>query len=71
MKTERLPVDIWMEFLTEGPLGVCGLCGNSGRVKRGAVRTPTGTREWRPEAFCICPNGRKWKQVETKKLREI
>jgi len=40
---------------------MCGLCGNTGRISH-VVPVPPGpkapVREYRLEAYCICPNGR-------------
>jgi len=48
--------DLWMKY-TVGPMGLCGLCGNTGMVDttKSAVSPrgePSGIK-----APCICPNG--------------
>lgn len=49
--------ELWREFLSRD--GLCGLCGNWGVVIT-EVRSPAGVA-CGVERFCICPNGRAWK----------
>ena len=50
---------LWFEFMVgEGLEMVCGLCGNSGKLKGGPVITARGIVRQRPDHWCICPNGR-------------
>ena len=62
--------DLWMEFVNE-PLGVCGLCGNSGIVDtQGNAHSPRGI-ECGVKQPCICPNGRCVKEHGEVKLMEL
>jgi hypothetical protein len=54
--------EIWMEFMHEDAR-LCGLCGNHGVVDtRARLHSPAGV-ECGVLRFCICPNGRKMKEV--------
>lgn len=57
--------ELWEEFQSSRrDLTACGLCGNTGVIDtRGRVKTPAGY-ECGVRAFCICPNGRAWKDAK-------
>ena len=55
----------WLEYnavTPDSPYGVCSLCGNSGIVDTTGVRSPRGHEVGRRN-FCVCPNGRKSKEL--------
>jgi hypothetical protein len=44
--------------------GLCGLCGNSGVIdNHPGVQSPAGKRV-AVRSFCICPNGRRLKELD-------
>lgn len=62
-----LPGDeLWLEFLHR-PTNLCGLCGNTGTVRTKAV-SPAGVK-CGVERPCICPNGRKIKEMAEEFMR--
>ena len=54
--------EIWREFLTDAypsaPVRVCGICGNTGMIAPGPMKTPAGLAVVPISKPCICPNGR-------------
>lgn len=60
---ERLLENLWLEEFS--PYGLCMLCGNSGWIDtRETVTGPVGQR-CGGVAFCLCPNGRARKELES------
>ncbi len=56
--------DYWLQYYANG---VCTICGNSGLIDSRGIATPAGIEVGRLN-FCICPNGQRRRELETKTL---
>jgi len=54
---KKVITDYWFEhYISQGPVGHCSLCGNTGTIDTRTARTPAGVLVGRLN-WCICPNG--------------
>lgn len=58
----RIADIFFAEFMTDDGL-LCGLCGNRGVIWAHEVIAPTGVGHAVSRKYCICPNGRKMKEI--------
>lgn len=69
MRKELKPEgELWVEF-THPTAHICGLCGNTAVIDTRGRKSPAGYvvggLHW-----CICPNGRAWKENQDKYSKE-
>jgi len=58
-KKNRILDRYWFaHYVSDTPLGLCTLCGNTGIINTTYVRSPAGVFPGRHSEYCICPNGR-------------
>ena len=63
--TKNQFADLWLDEFASN-MGFCCLCGNNGAIdSRGKIDELTGI-EYGKLVYCICPNGRKLKKLNTK-----
>ena len=58
---EEFLTHLWLTEFTVGNL--CGLCGNWGLMGPITTKTPLKRKLVMTRRYCICPNGRKLKEV--------